>query len=36
MLDDVQMPKPRTVTHQADYQPLTDLKLEQFVVRSKP
>lgn len=36
MLDDVQMPKPRTVTQQADYQPLTDLKLEQFVVRSKP
>ncbi|MEY2775904.1 MAG: hypothetical protein RLY30_2 [Pseudomonadota bacterium] len=33
LLDEIQMPKPRLVSQQADYQPLADLKLETFVVR---
>lgn len=35
LLDEIQMPKPRVVSQQADYQPLVDLRLESFVVRSK-
>lgn len=36
LLNGVQMPEPRLVSQQADYQPLADLKLESFVVRAQP
>lgn len=35
MLDEIQMPKPRVVTQQADYQPLVELRLETFVVKAR-
>ena len=36
LLNAIQIPRPRVVSQQADYQPLSDLKLETFVVRAQP
>ncbi|MEY4014228.1 MAG: hypothetical protein RLZZ290_1092 [Pseudomonadota bacterium] len=36
LLNAIQMPRPRVVTQQADYKPLSDLRLETFVVQAKP